>query len=170
MKRYIPTTTVPPFGAPGSRSYRFTATQKTNVYDAIYRAGQKGLDAKEIAAAVGLAVDRIRFYLSDLKRSGYINVLGDPTIVSPTMDATEAALAAMLGMENALVAKLRENKTKGVSTTDEMNRAWVKYQKYKEFALHEPNETSSVAQVAAQKQQAQMALRMALIELVKLLF
>lgn len=165
MKRYVCTTTVPPYGREGSRtSYRFTRTQKTDVYDAIVRAGKNGTTRAEIAIAVGLQADRISFYLSDLRRSGYIAVQGDPTTVSPTMNSEEALFAALLGLENALIAKVRES-----GTTAEMDKSFVRYTKFKERALAEPASTSTPEQVKAQRNEARMALRLAVVDLVKLI-
>lgn len=166
MKQYVATKVNPPFGRdPQSRSRFFSPTQKTNVYDAIVASGTKGLTRKEVSAKVGLAPDRISFYLSELRRAGYISVLGDPTTVAVTMNAEEAALAALLGLENAMVAKFRE-----IKATPEQNKSYVKYTQVKTKALQEPAPGSSPAQIQAQKMEAQVALRMTLIELVKLIY
>jgi hypothetical protein len=123
------------------------------VYDAI-DASSSGLTANEIAAATRLVIDRVRFHLSDLRRGGYISVKGDPTTVSPTMNATEAAFAAMLGLENALIARAREG-----NVTAEIERGFAKYQKIKELSLR-PGTAS----------EGKVALKMALLELVRLVF
>lgn len=154
MKHYVATSTNPPFGREGNRARYFTPTQKSQVYDAIVRAGSNGTTRQAIAGVVGLPADRISFYLSDLRRGGFIAVKGDPTTVSPTMNAEEAAFAALLGLENALVARVRES-----GTTPEMDRSYVKYTKIKELALR-PGTTA----------EGKSALRMAVIELVKLVF
>lgn len=154
MKQYVATNTTPPFGKRGTRSRFETPTQKMLVYDALEATGDKGLTAIEIATATKLAIDRVRFHLSDLRRSGYIFVKGDPTTVSPTMSAQEAAFAAMLGLENALVARAREGKI-----TSEMEIGFAKYNKIKELALR-----------PGTGPEGKVALRMALIELVKLVF
>lgn len=132
MKRYIATTVEPPYGRRGTDTRRrhFTPTQKSNVYDAIVGAGDDGLNRHEIAQAVGLAVDRIGFYLSDLRRSGFIAIKGDPATVNPNMGEKEAAYAAMLGLENAIVARIKAR-----GATPDMDRTFVKYTKVKELAL-----------------------------------
>lgn len=166
MKRYVATQAIPPFGREGSRtSWRFQRTQKSDVYDAIVRAGKDGTTRNDIAKVVGLQPDRISFYLSDLRRSGYISVQGDPTVVSATMNAQDATFAALLGLENALIATVREK-----GSTDEMNRSYLRYTKFKERALSEPAPTSSPAQREVQKREAQLGLRLALTELIKLLY
>lgn len=180
MKQYIATTSEPPFKRAGNRPRWFTATQKSQVYDVIVASGTNGATRTTIANAVGLAPDRISFYLSDLRRAGYIAIKGDPTTVSPTMGAEEAALASMLGFENAFVAKLREIITPGHDATRcacvkcqelrTLNTGYLKYTRIKEMAIAEPAAGSSVAQVQAQKNQSKVALRMALIELIKLIF
>lgn len=170
MKSYTATQTVPPFGQAGHQSRRahsFQRTQKTDVYDAIVQSGSSGITRPEIAAKVGLAPDRISFYLSDLRRAGYIAVKGDPTTVSATMNATEASFAAMLGLENALICMVREMPN---GATSDMDRSFLRYTKTKERALATPAPGSSLEQIKAQRAEAKVALRMAILELVKLIY
>lgn len=132
MKLYIPTKAIPPFHT-SKRGKYFTATQKSNVYDAILAGGEDGRTRPQIAQAVGLPADRVSFYLSDLRRAGYIAVKGDVTgAVSPNMNAEEAMLASILGFEHALVARVREM-PKG--PTQEMEKAFATYSKLKELFL-----------------------------------
>lgn len=159
MKLYISTGQEPPFGLPGTRRRHFSETQKTKVYDAIFSAGKDGLTRNDVATRVGLAADRISFYLSELKRAGYITSKGDPTTVDVNMGAEEAAMAALLGLENALVARVRETLKSGAAPSPDMDRAFVKYQKIKELALR-PGTGA----------EGKVALRMAVLELVKLVF
>lgn len=156
MKNYVATTLEPSYGRKGSpRRYGFTPTQKSNVYDAIVDSGKDGITRPDIAKKVRLPADRISFYLSDLRRAGFISVKGDPGVVSPTMGPEEAAFAALLGLENALVAAVRHQG----KATDEQNRAFVKYQKIKELALR-----------PGTGPEGKVALRMAVLELVKVVF
>lgn len=156
MKRYSVTSTVPPFGQPNSRRpYSYSKSQKTECYDAIFNAGAQGLTRPEIATKVGLRADRISFYLSELKRAGYITVVGDPTTVLTTMTAEEASFAAMLGLENALVARVREDG----GATPEQERGFVRYSKIKELALR-----------PGTGPEGRTALRMAILELVKIIY
>lgn len=171
MKRYHVTKQRPIFGLPtpsSDRSWRFSATQKTDVYDAIFNAGSDGLEAKEISAKSGVNLDRVRFYVSDLRRAGVIAVKGDPSVITPTMNADEAAFAAMLGLENALIARARELGAAGVS--DKMNRGFVRYQKVKAMALTPPDPSNSPATQDAVRMQAKVALRQCLLDLVKLVY
>lgn len=154
MKYYVATSQNPPFGRPGNRSWSFKPTQKTQVYDAIIGSGKDGATRKQIADKVGLAPDRISFYLSELCRGGSVAVKADPTVVSGNMSAEDAAMAALLGLETALVAKVKE-----LGATAEMERGYVKYSKIKELALH-PGTGA----------EGKVALRMALLELVKLVY
>lgn len=170
MKQYVATSTIPPFRRKADRGRYFSETQKTQVYDAIVDAGPEGITRPDIAAKVGLRADRISFYLSELRRNGFISVKGDPTTVSATMNADEAAFAAMLGLENALVARVREMTAAKKTPPPEMDKSFVKYTMLKERALAQPAAGSSATQVTAQKNEATVALRMALIELVKLVF
>lgn len=162
MKLYMATKTTPPYGKLGARSYSFKRTQKTDVYDAIVAAGAEGITRPDIAKKVNLAADRISFYLSDLRRSGFIAVKGSPVDLS-LMDEQEAAFYAMEALENALVAKAKKLYTlkDSVSTAKatEMERSFVKYNKIKALALR----GSTAGEVG-------VALRMSLLELVKLVF
>lgn len=158
MKHYAVTKSPPPFGVPGQRpSFRWTSTQKSNVYDAIYAAGANGITRADIAKKVGLQADRISFYLSDLRRAGHIEVKGEsnPNIVTPQMNAQEAAFAALLALESALVTAAREQG----APTAEQDRAFVRYSKIKELALR-PGTTA----------EGKTALRMAILELVKVVY
>lgn len=155
MKQYIATSTDPPFRRKDKRNRFYSPTQKVQVYDAICDSGTSGITRPQIAQIVGLAPDRISFYLSELRRAGYIAVKGDPTTVSATMNADEAAFAAMLGLENALVARVREMG----SSTPSMDAGFVKYSKIKELALR-----------PGTGPEGKVALRMAILELVKLVF
>lgn len=157
IKHYAATQSPPPFGIPGGPQrgrYGFTATQKSDVYDAIHRAGKGGITRADIAAKVGLRPDRISFYLSDLRRAGHIEVVGDqnPYVVTPQMNAREAAFAAMLALESALVTAAREQG----APTPEQEKAFVKYNKIKELALR-----------PGTGPEGRTALRMALLELVR---
>lgn len=154
MKRYIATGTQPPF-----HRQAFRQTQKEKCYFAILDGGQDGLTRPEIAAKVGLQVDRINFYLSELRRAGFITYRGAPVDISK-LSAADAALVAMESMENALVAKAKEEakKNKGV-LPQEMEKAFARYQKVKALALG--GQTSG---------ELRAALRLALIELVKMVF
>lgn len=157
MKEYVPTSSEPPFGIPGRRStYRFTPTQKSNVYDAIFHA-KTGITRNDISSKIGLAPDRISFYLSDLRRGGYIAVKAEPGMVTATMSFKEAKLAAMLTLENTMAAKAREDAR--FQRDPEANRSFLKYQKIKELALRPGTGPEGDA-----------ALRMAVLELVRLVF
>lgn len=153
MKLYAATQAVPPFGKPGHRSSWFKKTQKTDVYDAIVAAGKEGIGRHDIANKIGLAAERISFYLSDLRRAGFITVKGGPVDMSQ-MDEQEATFYAMEAMENALVAKAKK---RGI--TQEMERSFVKYNKIKALALR----GSTAGEVG-------VAIRMSFIELIKLVF
>lgn len=154
MKMYVVTSVDPPFGRRSKRSHYEKKTQKTATYDAVEASGSRGVTAVEIAQRAAVVLDRVRFYLSELRRGGYIAVKGDPTTVSPTMNAQEAAFAAMLGLENALIARAKEG---GVSA--EMEKAFVRYNKLKELALR-PGTIP----------EGKVALRLAIVELVKVVF
>lgn len=171
MKQYIATSTIPPFGRKGdsSRGWRYQKTQKTDVYDAIVASGANGTTRPEIAKVVNLAPDRISFYLSDLRRAGFIAVKGDPTTVSASMNAGEAALAAMLGLENAFIAKLKENPL--LQKDAELTKSFLRYQKLKEVAL---SASATVDPKHGYKidysNEVKQGLRLSLIELVKLVY
>lgn len=156
MKQYIVTSTNPPFQRRRDRRFSFgPPIQKVSIYDCVEEAGQNGITANDIALRVKFQIDRVRFHLSELKRAGLISVRGEPTTVTVTMNATEAAFAAMLGLENALVARVREEK----KVSPELDRAFVKYSKLKELALR-PGTTH----------EGKSALKMAVLELVKMVF
>lgn len=152
-KQYRCTDQDPPFGRVGKRSWHFSATQKSLVYDAIDAAGSAGTGRKEISQKTQVPLDRVSFYLSDLRRAGLISVIGEP-IPMENMNAREAQLHAMLALENALVSSASE-----YGLTDEMNRAFIRYTKVKELVLR-PGTTA----------EGKVALRMALVELVKAVF
>lgn len=158
MKQYIPTSATPPFGTRQTRSSFSKPPQKVLVYDVVH-ATKTGMTAPEIAAATNLVIDRVRYHLSELKRDGLIAVKGDPTTVSPTMNATEAAFAAMLGLENALIARVREDWMPPKQVPPEIDRAFLKYNKIKERALRPGTDS-----------EGRVAIRMSLIELVKAVF
>lgn len=184
MKRYNATSSVPPFGRAGDGSRerkfpRFVATQKTQTYDAVFGAGSDGLTAHEIAQKAGITVERVRFYLSDLRRLGFIEVKGDPSIVTQTMTVEEAAFAAMLGLENALITKARsigcgdpvkEKDPKFAPAILEINRQFVRYNKIKGMALAESHGIVSAAQKESEDAVRSAALRQALVDLVKLVY
>lgn len=67
---------------------------------------------------------------------------------------TESTLDALLGMENALVVKARSS-----GITPEMDKAFQKYQKCKALGLHPQTNN-----------EGRVAIRMAILELVKLVF
>lgn len=184
MKRYHTTSSIPPFGRAGGaerdrRFPRFSATQKTQTYDAVHLAGANGFTAQEISAKSGVNIERVRFYLSDLRRGGFIDVKGDPSVVVATMSVEEAAFAAMLGLENALVLKARslgcgdpvkEKDPKYMPAILEINKQFVRYNKVKTMALSEANETSSDSQKEMQANARKVALRQSLIDLVKMVY
>lgn len=132
------------------------SSYKAKCYNVIAAAGQAGADRNEIAAQVGLNAGRVSTYLAELKRDGLVNKLGGQIDIT-TLDADGAALYAMETMENALVARAKEQWKTGAPP--EVNAAFVKYQKIKNLALG-----------AKTKGEERTALKMAFRALVDLVF
>lgn len=132
------------------------SSYKARVYNLIAAAGQAGADRNELAAAVGLNAGRISTYLAELKRDGLVNKLGGQIDIA-TLDADGAALYAMETMENALVIRAKEKWKTGIP--NDVNQGFARYQKIKALALG--------AKTAGEER---TALRMAFIDLVKLVF
>lgn len=153
MKLYAATAAVPPFGRPGSRSSFFKKTQKIDVYDAIVAAGKDGIGRHDIAKKINLAADRISFYLSDLRRAGFISVKGG-AIDMTMMDDQESAFYAMDVLENALVQRCKKR-----GMDNEMRREFLRYNKVKALALG-----------GLTGGEIEVAIQMSLIALVKLVF
>lgn len=145
-KKYAPTAQTPPW-----RSY--DRTQKTQTYDAIKLAGEDGIDREEICKQTGLPKQRVWFYLSELRRAGLIKRIGD-AVDPKSLTPEESKLFAMTALENCLVITATQ---KGI--TQEMRAGFAKYQKIKSLALG-----------AQTKGEESAALRMAILELVKLVF
>lgn len=133
---------------------RWQTTLKTKVYDFIATTGDTGANRREIAEATQLNVGRVSSYLAELKREGFVQKLGEQVDPS-TLSAEDSILYALGALENALIAKA----TKAGKVTQEQEKAFVRYQKIKSLFLgaRTGGEESS-------------ALRMAVIELVKLVF
>lgn len=148
-KKYVATSQSPPW----KRSAWAGPTQKQAVYYAVADAGAEGISRVDISNKVNLAPDRVGFYLSELKRAGLVVLHGAP--VDPaTLNATDAAFYALGMLENALVARAKES-----GITVEMERSFLRYQKIKARALGTTFEG-----------EMKVAVRLATIELVKLIF
>lgn len=131
----------------------YERTQKSRTYDAVKAAGPDGVDRETICKQTDLPKQRVWFYLSELRRAGLIKRMGeqvDPATLSPE----DAQLFAMSALENALVARAKKT-----GITDDMRKAFLRYQKIKALALG--------AKTAGEEQSA---LRMAMIDLVKMVF
>lgn len=144
MKKYAPTDR-PPAWQPWPR------TQKSMVYDAVKAAGSEGIDRETICSQTNVPKQRVWYWLSELRRGGFIKRLGDqidPRSLSPE----DALLFALTAFENALVARAQKS---GVTT--EMEKAFVRYNKIKSLALG-----------AKTGGEERAALRQAMIDLVKM--
>lgn len=160
MKEYIPTATIPPFGRKDSRASWIKMSQKMHVYDAIVEVGEKGLGSREISERTKIIVERVRLYLSELRRAGFIAIKGGPVDVAK-LSAQDAAFYALEILELAMTSKAKEVLLgKGPEDKkNEMRRSFLKYQKIKAMALRAPTE----GEVAS-------ALRFSLIELIKMVY
>lgn len=159
MKQYVASTVTPTFGHKATRRSFSSPTNKVLVYDCVQATGPSGLTAREIAAAVNLPIERVRFHLSELGRAGYVMVKGQPATAMPHMTAQDAAFAAMLSLENALIARVREDYSPPKTVPIEMDRAFVKYNKVKELALR-----------PGTGPEGRIAIKMAILELVRVVY
>jgi hypothetical protein len=165
VKTYVATST--PFYKTRRKSWA-PKTQKERVYDAIKDAGAAGITVADLVAKFGdISKSNIVFYVNKLKKGGNIAVQGDPQSVPTNGDPKMAAFAALVGLENALTAKL--NADPKLLNDASLGAAFAKYQKIKAAALA-PSHASSVAQREADANAAKVALRMAVLELVKMVF
>lgn len=139
---------------PRRQTYALGSGWKTKVYEFILAKGEEGANRREIADGVHLNVGRVSSYLAELKRDGWVKRLGDqvdPSSLSPE----DATLFALNALENALVSNASK-----YGVTDEMNRAFARYQKCKALAIGRGTTAN----------EAKTAMRMALIDIVKLLW
>lgn len=154
--------------APGWTSW--TRTQKTQTYDAVKAAGDNGITREEICSRTGLPKQRVWFYLSELRRGGLIKRMGEK--VDPaTLGPEEAKLYAMVAFENALGAWATEHsnicrtcrgtndESKKCQTFKDLSKTLTRYNKIKELAMG--------AKTAGEES---AALRMAMLDLVRMVF
>jgi hypothetical protein len=142
MRRYVAVVAPPPHAS---------HTQRGRVWAAVAETGADGATRDDVVRRTGLPPARCGFLLSELKREGKVQPKPEMPDVA-CMPPRQAALFALAVLEDALVAKAR------VGTTPDMDRAFVKYQKIKALALRGVGG------------EADVALRMALLELVRLVF
>lgn len=176
MKLYLPTNVEPS----SWRTYKVRTQQgwggmkltgKLAVYQAITNA-QTGISRNDIVTATNLKPHTVSFYLSKFKSQGFVSVKGETGGgashgggVTVNMTYDEAKVAALLGLENALVIKAKE---RGI--TDDMRTAFVVYQKVKAKVLTPSDPTASAAEQAGVAIEANAALKLALRKLLDMLF
>lgn len=83
--------------------------------------------------------------------------------MSTTWSAGEAALVGLAGLENILVVRIRSGITK---ITPEIEKSFDRYNKLKASTMH----VASGGQTGASDQEKKQAMRLAVLELVKLVF
>lgn len=159
MKQFITTASQPPGWLQFERAQRQgfrtePGTQKLRIYKAVLDRMPDGATRVQLSVDVNLPPDRVGFYLSELKREGYLRTKDDPTTVSANMTADEACMAALAGLENALVAVAKQN-----GITDDMNKSFLIYQKVKERVLRPGTDA-----------EGRVALKMALKKLIDAVF
>ena len=163
LKQYIRTKVDPPWiQARARRSWmQDPETRREQVYEVILRSGEEGVTRNEISSKTNLAPSRVSLYLSELMRQGFVEVKGAQKQVDVTqMSEEDAVLYAMTVLESALVVKARamlDPKTKKVPP--DMEKSFARYQKTKELVLR-PGTPA----------EGKVALRMAVLELVRLVF
>ncbi len=161
-KLYAPTAATPPWGS-------YSHTQKTTTYDAVKAAGEEGISREDICKKTNLPKQRVWFYLSELRRGGFIKRLGeaiDPAQLNPI----DAQLHAMAALENCVIVNAgdhlstcstckaaKDDEAKRCNSYKEISRAFVRYTKIKSRVL---------GGSTAGEQKA--ALRLSIIELIKL--
>lgn len=124
----------------GSRRYSYQRpTQKQAVYEAVKAAGAAGVTNAGIATAlastqfdkgVGCSLKNVAFYTNHLRKHAHIAEKGTASAVSPAMGADDALFAALVVLENALVAKAKER-----GLTEEMRGEYLIYKKCLALAL-----------------------------------
>lgn len=156
----------------GARRHSWqTPTQAQRVFEAVKAAGAAGISRADVVAKLAIADPvsdkNVSFYINRLMKGGHVVEKGAASapVVSPMMKADEASMAALGALESALVAKLRES-----GVTDEARASFLRYKKILATAVAVPDASSSPAQVEAQRNQSRVALRMAILELVKLVY
>lgn len=148
-KKYIATKILPPW----TRHSWQDPTQKQKVYEAVKQSADEGVNRADVSRLTNLAVDRVSAYLAELKRLGLVSIKGAP-VQQKDLNAKDSALYAMVALETALVSKARES-----GITDPMRKEFARYQKVKALALGGMTDGETRA-----------AVRLALLELVKLVF
>ena len=148
-------------GTPYHAARRGKTTQKDHVLEAVAKAGPSGITREDVVKQTGVPVKNVSFYLNKLKKAGFVAMKGDANSVSPTMRPRDAAFAALAVLETALVCK-----AKATGITADMSDAFAKYQKLKALALN----PATGGQTGTTQAEADVALRLATINLVKLVF
>jgi hypothetical protein len=119
----------------GTRSSWRKPTQQQAVYEAVKAAGSDGVTAEQIVAALastvfdkgtGCSKKNVDYYVNALRKAGYIAEKGAVGSVSPMAKADDAILAALAGLEAALVARARD-----LGITEKMKDDYETYQKIK---------------------------------------
>lgn len=163
MKMYAATSQSPPWSS-------YESTQKSRTYDAVKASGEDGISREDICKNTNLPKQRVWFYLSELRRAGLIRRLGEAVDVT-TLSPTDAKLHALVALENAFAIGTTAHfkscsSCRGARSNDqlckhslEMTRALLRYNKIKALALG-----------AKTQGEEAVAMRMALIDLVKMIF
>lgn len=153
MKKYAVTEQSPPW----SQNHYFTRTQRSMTYDAVKSGGDEGLTSPEIVTRSGVTLQRVRFYLSELRRAGLIKRLGD-AIDPSTLSEQDAIAHAIAMLENAFVIKAtRLKKENGGKTPEALSVQFARYNKVKALYLR----GTTTGEVNA-------AMRQTLLDLVKM--
>lgn len=161
MKSYITTKLSPPwekrmqFGAP---------SQKAAVWGAVKDSGEDGATREDIVkrlqksggAGKDLDRNRVGFYLSELKRAGFIAVKGAAPNVAQ-MNAKEALLHAIDQLEIALTKGVKE---KRIPITPEIEKQYAIYNKCKALMLRPQ---TSGEETAAMRQTLQRLIQMVVV-------
>lgn len=145
-------------------------SQKYHTYEAVKAAGENGITREQICANTGLPKQRVWFYLSELRRAGLIRRMGDavdPTLLSPD----DAKLYALNALENAFVVGAVDHASKCTTC----RRARAESDKCSDYItmsknLARYNKIKALALGAKTRGEESAALRMALLDLVKMVF